>query len=421
MIYRNNALPDTAPLTFESSDAVKTRIENLFESEVASLIENLKKIDHVSTSLKVISMEKIRFLGMTVHWIEPETFEPAARILCVKRLNPHITGEQFASMVSSINQRFDIQNKVVGIVVSNKIDSEQVFKSHGITFHENPNDNLINGIANDESMDIPDELNEEVPLVQCDFQAKCLENRTLPGQYQSACELLHAVLVTDANQAMKNPTYANIFRSTMQKLNHLFRLSNWTVAREAMKTTYQISIEPPTPTQWQSFYYSIQTVVQHDMTVINSVMVAFNAPEFTVDEFEFLNEYLSVVGPISEALDNLQSNGLYAVLLPTLKTLRDCLQPSQYQNGLRFCVSLAEAIHFGFIERFNDFFDMANEKCVCATIAACTHPFFKLRWIDADTIDQSYFDKITDLIVSAAAKCITNATQHPANQSQTSK
>lgn len=396
---------------------MKSRIENMFTNEVSSLVQKLKKIDHVSTSIKMMSVEKMRFIGMTVHWIEPTTFEQVSRILCIKRFIPPYTIDRVASMVASINQRFEIQDKTVGIVMSNSVNLKSSFKSLGITFED---EYAATGVAIDAN-DYADELMTNAEDVSSVDGAQCFENLTLIGQYQSACEMLRLVLITDANQALKNAQYANIFRATMPKLNELFRLAKRSAVREAMQSTYQVYIEPPEPTQWQSLYTSIQSIIQYDMVLINKIMVAYNAPEFTINEFEFMNEYLNVVNPVAEALENLQTNGFYAALLPTLRTLRDSLQASQNKFILVFCAPLAEAIHLGFIERFNDFFDVDNEKYVSATIAACTHPFFKLRWIDAETIDQSYFDKITELIVSAALKCISNSTQSQSNQTQTSK
>lgn len=416
MIYRINTSPGTEPLALKSSqDAVKSRIEKLYDNEQASLIEKLKKIDHVSTCLKVICFDKLKFVGMTVHWIEPDTFQQVYHILCVKRLNSCLTIDQVTSIVSSTNERFAIQNKVVGIVASNMIDNELFFKTHGITFDEGRTENLTNGIPCDD-INMSNEFLANNENLAGDFQIKCLENLSLPGQYQSACELLRLVLMVDAQRAS-----TCIFRSSMQKLNHLFRLLRCDATRETMKTTYQISIEPPVAAQWQSLYYVIQNVVQHDVLLINRLMVDFHAPEFTCDEYEFLTEYACVMGPLADALDNLQSNGLYATLLPTLRTLRDGLQLSQNRMDLKFCAPLAKTIYLGFMERFSDFFDISSKICVNATIAACVHPYFKLRWIDAQTIDQSYFDKITDLIVSAASKCIRNSTNHQLNTSQISK
>lgn len=396
------------------------RIEKLYENEQASLIEKLKKIDHVSTCLKVICFEKLKFIGMTVHWIEPDTFQQVYHILCVKRLNSSLTIDQVTSIVSSTNERFAIQNKVVGIVASNMIDYELFFKTHGITFDEGRTENLTNGNLADD-INMSNEFMGNNENLAGDFQIKCLENLSLPGQYQSACELLRLVLMVDAQQVLNHSSSTSIFRSSMQKLNHLFRLLRCDATRETMKTTYQISIEPPVTAQWQSLYYVIQNVVQHDVILINRLMVDFHAPEFTGDEYEFLTEYACIMGPLADALDNLQSNGLYAALLPTLRTLRDSLQLSQNRMDLKFCAPLAKTIYLGFMERFSDFFDISSKICVNATIAACVHPYFKLRWIDAQTIDQSYFDKITDLIVSAATKCVRNSTNHQSNQSQISK
>lgn len=72
---------------------------------------------------------------------------------------------------------------------------------------------------------------------------------------------------------------------------------------------------------------------------------------FTVDEFEFLNKYLSVDGPISKASDNLQSNSLYAVLLPTLKILLTATIGIIDEQTEHFIFEVSQNLHLNCYQR----------------------------------------------------------------------
>lgn len=116
-------------------------------------------------------------------------------------------------------------------------------------------------------------------------------------------------------------------------------------------------------------------------------------------EFIFIDIF-QVMGPIAMSIDNLQSSAdHYATFLPTLHGLKADLQALGQEN-LEYCGPLLKELVHGFSKRFARFFDLNDEQCQAATIAACVHPFFKMRWIHPDY--QQYTDKIQDMVVKAA-------------------
>lgn len=404
---------NTDAMKLMSTDVIESRISNTFKEKISLLMQKLTKIDHVSTSTNVISIGAKRFLGMTVHWIDSDSLEQESHALCFKQFTPPHSIDRLESLITTINQNFGIQEKIVGTATSNRCDLISVFKALGITFDDESCENVMN----DEGVEDVTECEELARSVE--FEVENTDNFMIPGQYRCASQHLKLLLTIDANQALKNASYAVIFSSSMRKLNQLFQLTKRDEVKKEMKTN-DIAIEPPSATQWESLFQSIRSAVKYDMDVINKLMDTFNAPTFTVDELSFLKEYLTVTEPIIESLDNLQSNELYAFLLPTLKTLRDHLESSQ-ETELKFCAPLFKAIHSGFNERFREFFDLKNEKCTKATIAACTHPFFKLRWIDADFMGTNYFNQINDLIIDAVQKCNSNSEENTSTSAQNGK
>lgn len=106
--------------------------------------------------------------------------------------------------------------------------------------------------------------------------------------------------------------------------------------------------------------------------------------------------------PIATAVDNLQStNSHYAIFLPTLHSVKYSLDDLRIET-LSYCSPLVNCIYDGFQKRFGHFFDLQNEQCVAATIAAVTHPHFKTRWIHDDYNNRRYMDKIREILISKA-------------------
>lgn len=106
--------------------------------------------------------------------------------------------------------------------------------------------------------------------------------------------------------------------------------------------------------------------------------------------------------PIACAIDGLQSSKeYYASFLPTLHSLKGNLELLD-DKSLVYCQPLLKALADGFSRRFSRFFDLDDEQCQAATIAACCHPHFKMRWIHPDYENQ--IDKIEDIIVKSAVE-----------------
>lgn len=137
------------------------------------------------------------------------------------------------------------------------------------------------------------------------------------------------------------------------------------------------------------------------MSKINEVMDELNLPWFTQSDFTFFEEYIDVMTPIATALDNLQrSECYYGIFLPTLYTVRNSFRELK-KHKFVYCQPLFQIVSNTFQQRFQRFFDLDDEQCQIATIAACTIPHFKMRWIEEEILTSSYAEKIEKLMISA--------------------
>ncbi|KAF2890346.1 hypothetical protein ILUMI_15827, partial [Ignelater luminosus] len=153
----------------------------------------------------------------------------------------------------------------------------------------------------------------------------------LPPHHRCACHTLHLIATKDAEKAIINARYKQIFRSTLAKCHKLWAKQNQsTQAADKIKDMLGAYLKTPVVTRWNSLYdamLQINNHVTHVPDSINTCMDFCALPRFTDAEREFIKEYCPLMCPLSTALDILQGEkGMYmGYLLPVLYSLKDKL------------------------------------------------------------------------------------------------
>jgi hypothetical protein len=88
--------------------------------------------------------------------------------------------------------------------------------------------------------------------------------------------------------------------------------------------------------------------------------------------------------PVAVALDRLQGDCFYGVLVPTIIAVEKKLN-GLLQMELKYCKPLVQALLDGIKKRFGDFL---NQEKTDPVLAAVSHPYFKLRWVPTDKKDE---------------------------------
>lgn len=109
-------------------------------------------------------------------------------------------------------------------------------------------------------------------------------------------------------------------------------------------------------------------------------------------ELDFIDEYVEVMSPIALALDRLQgekseSMAYMGALIPTLLTVKQKLIELTQSPNLRYCSPMASTLLAGLDRRFGHITNLessANDYI----IAAISHPYFKLRWVPPQFVEQ---------------------------------
>ena len=119
---------------------------------------------------------------------------------------------------------------------------------------------------------------------------------------------------------------------------------------------------------------------------LNKLVLECGCVPFTANEFKVLEEYVSVMTPVANALDVLQGEKGKTIttghLLPAIVVIRRTLNILIESGLLDHSEDLARAILEGIKKRFDDFYKDAD-----ILLAAAIHPKFKLDWLD-ETIEE---------------------------------
>lgn len=102
---------------------------------------------------------------------------------------------------------------------------------------------------------------------------------------------------------------------------------------------------------------------------------------FRIDELEFFEDYVKVMGPFAHTLDILQSEekGFMGYLLPSLHGLRSKLV--NIQDKIIYCQPIVEGLIVGIDKRFGTM--MADPRLLATSLI---HPHFKTDWLMPDDL-----------------------------------
>ncbi|KTG47924.1 hypothetical protein cypCar_00047271 [Cyprinus carpio] len=132
----------------------------------------------------------------------------------------------------------------------------------------------------------------------------------------------------------------------------------------------------PTSTRWNSLYEAISRIITIPMNELNPLCVKLGIKCLNEREYLFLQEYCTVMKPLTVALDILQGDECtYGALLPTLTSLMS--KTLALKDDLsRMTASLPDVI----VKAIKICFDAVLDSQE-GLLAAATCPKFKLRWL----------------------------------------
>jgi len=139
----------------------------------------------------------------------------------------------------------------------------------------------------------------------------------------------------------------------------------------------------PICTRWNSFFTAMarsKSFMLLKAAEFKKVFTHFGIAVLRPAEEELLSEYVNIVRPLAEALDNLQAdkNVTIGFILPTIVALKSKLRKVE-EKGLKHCKPMLDLIFKAIDQRFVDFFQDRELR-----LASMLHPRFKLNWVEVD-------------------------------------
>lgn len=385
--------------TVMSRTTLRDRIEKKTVQMKAKVKNAMQNIKYISTTTDCWTAHRQSFIGVTAHWIEPESLERCSVALACRRMKGSHTYDVLAEALNDIHMEYNIREKIVRTTTDNASNFIKAFRVYGCDEEsaadggcEDVNDSEKEEEAPEEDPEVETEA-VEVEALMNEEDDECAEYQ-LPKHHRCACHLLNLISTVDAQNANSNDIYKKISRAAFAKCSSLWnRTSRSSTAAEVIERECKLQLIRPVDTRWNSFFLSVERILriirESGEGAIRAVTTALKIPMCSPAELAFLTEYVATMGPISKALNILQAEKDVHMgwLVPTITLLNvklDCLKTSS-----RFCQPLITALQEGIQRRFGDM--LSDPELVAAAILL---PKFRTSWTSNADLLKSGMDYI---------------------------
>uniref|UniRef100_A0A3Q3GFB7 HAT C-terminal dimerisation domain-containing protein n=1 Tax=Labrus bergylta TaxID=56723 RepID=A0A3Q3GFB7_9LABR len=339
---------DMLPISMVESESFRALVAKI----PVRLKQTFEKLEYLSTTADIWTACNKSYLGVTAHWINPQSMERGKAALACRRFNGRHTHDKIATELDNIHSSYGISHKITATVTDNGSNFVKAFKRYQPVEQDDEDDD------EDEVTftNISDAL--QTPVVFDDDDNEVVI--TLPPHQRCASHTLNLVSCTDVDKwLLSTPGTKAVYRSATTKCTGLWnKASRSTVAAETVHDVISKKLLVPCTTRWNSFYDALARICGILMVELNTISTPVH--------------YCTVMKPLTVALDILQGEDhcYHGTLLPTLETL--IFKTLQLKSGLHILIDLPEAIKTRFAEV------LESEDAV---LAAVTLPKFKLRWL----------------------------------------
>lgn len=341
------------------------RIERGFQNMKEAITETLQDVQTVCTTADIWTAHHRSFMGITCHWIEPETLDRKSAALACERIRGRHTYDVIAAKVSQIHAEFQIQGKVSATVTDNGSNFVKAFNEYG-------------GCEMDDEMDSTDDVQfADVSAVLQEEQEEEELNVFLPLHHQCAAHTLNLIATTDLDKAASQGVSRKLYRSAMSKCAAIWNKANRSSgAADAIEEIAQMRCLVPSVTRWSSEYHAIEKLMSLTESQLNGICDQLKLAKLHPQETMFLKEYTAILKPLAYSINLLQGekNCYFGYIVPTILSLKAKLAEKLTQ--VQFSAHILSAVIKAIDTRFGQV--LASHE---ARMAASTIPKFRLWWL----------------------------------------
>uniref|UniRef100_A0A9J8BKG2 Uncharacterized protein n=1 Tax=Cyprinus carpio carpio TaxID=630221 RepID=A0A9J8BKG2_CYPCA len=332
----------------------------------ANLKAALGDVDFVLTTADILTVNNKSFMGVTVHWIN-STLQRNKTALACKRIRGRHTYDVIGAEIEEIHSSYGLHGKVVATVTDNASNLAKTFR--------------VCQPCNLES-ESEEECYDEEPTFTDVIEALSTASGdgqfSLPPHYRCASHTINLISTSDVDKHLNSCAETKaVYRSSIAKCSALWtKASRSTLASEQVEEVSCRKLMVPTSTRWNSLYEAISRIITIPMNELNPLCVKLGIKCLNEREYLFLQEYCTMMKPLTVALDILQGDECtYGALLPTLTSLMS--KTLALKDDLsRMTASLPDVI----VKAIKICFDAVLDSQE-GLLAAATCPKFKLRWL----------------------------------------
>lgn len=414
------------------------RIDKKMKRMKNNLKQQLKSINHVCTTVDIWSSRQRSFIGATCHWLDKDELTRRSGVLAFRRFKGEHNYKNIATEISNIHAEYELKtSKITHVVTDNGSNFLKAFREYGkqdnhVTTEETSSDNDED--ADGENLPLPEiessenSDNEESEHINTETTQLTISeilthadeanfNETnviyLPRHLPCAAHTLNLLASKDADAAIANDAeYKKLYRSVTAKCTSLSNSVHRSCkSAESAQEILGRTIPKPNSTRWNSEFDCLRTI--NDLKDnINQLMEEIKLPQFKPEEFDFLSEWVLVMQPVAIALDMLQGDAnmeaYFGAILPTVLQLYKQLE--NLEGCTKYCDPLIMALKHGLKARFEHLisFQAAKRSAKNYIVAAVSHPFFRLRWLQQEDKDAAQDLFLRELCASHRAELTAN-------------
>ncbi|KAE8737098.1 hypothetical protein FOCC_FOCC017444 [Frankliniella occidentalis] len=392
-------------LTVTGRKTFRKRLDGYYKEMHENVTKAMDSVEYVATTADGWTKHSRSFLGVTAHWINPDTMEREGAALALTRLKGSHTHERLAQAMCKVTQNYNLPtSKITRCSTDSASNFKKAFRVFAANAHTRGGDPDADANANateeaeedDLDTDGHPELSDEEPDDDdgCDpvsldnaLSLADLEDVVLPPHQRCGAHIINLIATKDVEAALDiNVAYKRVHVSTTAKLKEWWRRQGRSdLVAEIIKSGLGVKLEVPGETRWNSEFDAKKQIVrlieEKGEETFNAVLEKAGLSKLLASELRYIREYVHVMHPVALALDIIQRDiNMYAgYLLPTVLSMESQLQKRRTMEGksLKSCDVLLRTLISAIRtpSRFEQYLD--DQELRLATVLL---PQFKLDW-----------------------------------------
>ncbi|KAL4132413.1 hypothetical protein QTP88_009567 [Uroleucon formosanum] len=255
-IFINSGVLKKNILNLISRRSLGRRIETRFEQNIEDVKITLEKVKYLCTTADVWSAKR-SFMGVTVHWIDEESFGRKTAILACRRFRGAHTYDRIADILHNIYYKYNLDvNKVIATITDNGSNMVKAFKVFG---------------------------------VKLSYFGEMTHNHDTNEYDKKITTLLKMKM------KKKSPRLQEIHNKVMNKCNVLWNAAGRPKSAEVIESILRHTLSRPGETRWNALFDSLSQInnIKEKSRELNRALgLKYNS--FTISENNYIDEYLSL-------------------------------------------------------------------------------------------------------------------------------